>query len=97
MAELCEAYGIGPYVTTQMEDAATARALERFDLRDRYLSVRAVSNYDRPAPGESVTESFDGDPASLALAIDNAARVGGWVVEELIAADPLDIGAEHAV
>ncbi|NUB90982.1 phosphorylase [Haloterrigena sp. SYSU A558-1] len=94
VAELCEAYGVGPYVTTQMEDAATARALERFDLRDRYLSVRAVSNYDRPAPGESVTESFDGDPASLALAIDNAARVGSAIVEDLIAADPLGIGAE---
>ncbi|QRV16203.1 phosphorylase family protein [Haloterrigena salifodinae] len=94
---LCEAYGVGPYVTTQMEDAATARALERFDLRDRYLSVRAVSNYDRPAPGESVTESFDGDPATLALAIDNAARVGGRVVEELVETDPLDIGTERAV
>ncbi|MXV60824.1 phosphorylase [Natronorubrum sp. JWXQ-INN-674] len=89
---LCERYSVGPYVTTQMEDAATARALERFDLRDRYLSVRAVSNYDRPAPGQSVRESFDGDPASLALAIDNAARVGSAVVEGLVREDPLEIG-----
>jgi hypothetical protein len=33
-----------------MEDAETATALERFGLLDRYLSVRAVTNYDRPAP-----------------------------------------------
>ncbi|QSW97964.1 phosphorylase [Haloterrigena alkaliphila] len=96
VAWLCEAYGVGPYVTTQMEDAATATALERFGLRDRYLSVRAVSNYDRPAPGESVAESFDGDPASLALAIDNAARVGSAIVEALIEADPLGIGTDRS-
>ncbi|WP_339104580.1 phosphorylase [Haloterrigena salinisoli] len=96
VAWLCDEYGVGPYVTTQMEDAATATALERFDLGDRYLSVRAVSNYDRPAPGESVAESFDGDPASLALAIDNAARVGSAIVEALIEADPLGIGAERS-
>ncbi|WP_440769815.1 phosphorylase family protein [Natronorubrum sp. DTA28] len=90
---LCEQYGVGPYVTTQMEDAATATALERFGLRERYLSVRAVSNYDRAAPGQSVEESFDGNPASLALGIENAARVGDAVVETLVAADPLEIGA----
>ncbi|MFA9425341.1 phosphorylase [Natronorubrum sp. A-ect3] len=89
---LCEAYGVAPYVTTQMEDAATATALERFDRRDRYLSVRAVANYDRPAPGQSVAESFDGNPSTLELAIDNAARVGSAVIEALVATDPLAIG-----
>ena len=89
---LCEAYGVAPYVTTQMEDAATATALERFDRRDRYLSVRAVANYDRPAPGQSVAESFDGNPATLELAIDNAARVGSAVIEALVASDPLELG-----
>ncbi|WP_049889140.1 phosphorylase family protein [Natronolimnohabitans innermongolicus] len=88
---LCEQYDATPYVTTQMEDAATATALERFGLRDRYLSVRAVSNYDRPAPGESVTESFDGDSSSLELAIDNAERVGRAVVDALVGRDPLDL------
>ncbi|WP_020657228.1 phosphorylase family protein [Natronorubrum tibetense] len=92
---LCERYGVGPYVTTQMEDAATATALERFGLRERYLSVRAVSNYDRAAPGQSVAESFDGNPASLALGIENAARVGGAVVSELAGADPLGIGSRN--
>ncbi|QFU82885.1 phosphorylase family protein [Natronorubrum aibiense] len=88
---LCGEYGVAPYVTTQMEDAATATALKRFGRRERYLSVRAVANYDRPAPGQSVEESFDGNPASLELAIDNAARVGSAVIEALIASDPLEI------
>ncbi|WP_076608994.1 phosphorylase family protein [Natronorubrum thiooxidans] len=91
---LCSEYGVEPYVTTQMEDAATATALERFDCRERYLSVRAVANYDRPALGQSVEESFDGNPASLALAIDNAARVGSAVIEALAASDPLEIGVD---
>ncbi|APW96394.1 phosphorylase [Halobiforma lacisalsi AJ5] len=90
-AWLCERYGVDPYVTTQMEDAATATALERFDAGKRYLSVRAVSNYDRPAPGESVAESFDGTEATLALAIENAERVGSAVVSELLEVDPLGI------
>ncbi|WP_436347505.1 phosphorylase family protein [Natronorubrum sp. FCH18a] len=93
---LCDQYGVAPYVTTQMEDAATATALERFGLRERYVSVRAVSNYDRAAPGQSVEESFDGNPASLALGIENAARVGGAVVSELVATDPLEIRTSDA-
>ncbi|AGB36495.1 phosphorylase family protein [Natronococcus occultus] len=91
VAWLCDAYGVGPYATTQMEDAATATALERFGLLDRYLSVRAVANYDRPAPGQSAAESFDGTDASLALAIENAERVGSTVLEKLLETDPLGI------
>ncbi|NKE34501.1 purine nucleoside permease [Natronococcus sp. JC468] len=92
---LCERYGVAPYATTQMEDAATATALERFGLLERYLSVRAVANYDRPAPGETVAESFDGTAASLALAIDNAECVGSAVVEELLETDPLGVRDER--
>lgn len=88
---LCKQYDVAPYVTTQMEDASTATALERFDRLDRYLSVRAVANYDRSAPGEPVEESFDGTEASLVLAIDNAERVGSAVVDRLVTIDPLGI------
>ena len=80
---LCEAYGVDPYATTQMEDAATAAALDRFDAFDRHVSVRAVANYDRPAPGESVHDSFEGTQASVAQATENAARVGHAIVEFL--------------
>ncbi|SEH12515.1 Purine nucleoside permease [Natronorubrum sediminis] len=90
---LCAEYEVEPYVTTQMEDAATARALERFGLREQYLSVRSVANYDRPAPSQSVAESFDGNPASLTLGITNAARVGEAVVEGLVTVDPLGLEA----
>ncbi|MFC4544235.1 purine nucleoside permease [Halosolutus amylolyticus] len=90
---LCEQYDAAPYATTQMEDAATATALERFGLLDRYLSVRAIANYDRAPPGGSVEESFEGSDASLALAIDNAERVGSAIVERLLATDPLGIRA----
>ncbi|ELY89331.1 purine nucleoside permease [Natrialba taiwanensis] len=96
VAWLCDAYGVAPYLTTQMEDAATATALDRFGLLDRYLSVRAVANYDRSAPGETVEESFDGTAASLDLARENAARVGRTVVTELVASDPLGIGTDSA-
>ncbi|AFZ72142.1 phosphorylase family protein [Natronobacterium gregoryi] len=90
---LCEQYGVAPYVTTQMEDAATATALARFGVLERYLSVRAVANYDRPAPGESVEESFDGTGESLELAIENAAIVGSAVVSVLLETDPLGVRA----
>ncbi len=88
---LCEQYDVAPYTTTQMEDVATVTALERFDRADRYLSIRAIANYDRSAPGESVEESFDGTEATLDLAIDNAERVGSAVVARLVADDPLEI------
>ncbi|AGB16889.1 purine nucleoside permease [Halovivax ruber XH-70] len=80
---LAAAYGIDPYVTTQMEDAATATALGRFDAADRYLSLRAVANYDRPAPGETVHDSFEGTTDSVALARENVVRVGLAVVDRL--------------
>ncbi|WP_247729418.1 purine nucleoside permease [Halovivax limisalsi] len=81
---LCAAYGIDPYVTTQMEDAATATALARFDAADRYLSLRAVANYDRPAPDEHVHESFEGTDASVDLAAENVARAGIGIVNDLL-------------
>ncbi|EMA41162.1 phosphorylase family protein [Halobiforma nitratireducens] len=90
---LCDRYGVAPYFTTQMEDAATATVLERFGTLERYLSVRAVANYDRSAPGESVTESFDGTEASLELAIDNAARAGVAIVSNLLETDPLGVSS----
>ncbi len=81
---LCRAYGVDPFLTTQMEDAATATALERFDALDRYLSLRAVVNYDRPSPGESVYESFDGTTESVELGLENLGRVGGAIVARVL-------------
>lgn len=69
--------GVGPYRATEMEDAGTAAALARFDRLDRYLTVRAISNHDRPVDGREPRESFF-DPAFEAgfdVAAENAVRV----------------------
>jgi len=82
---LCDAYDAGPYCTTQMEDYATASALARFGHLDRYLSVRAVVNFDRPAPGQSVRASLDEETGGFALsvALENAFRVGRAIAEDV--------------
>jgi len=79
---LCESYGVGSFATTEMEDAGTATALERFGLLDQYLSVRAAANFDREPPGGDPTVSIDRDVFDLG--IENAARVGEVVVDAFI-------------
>ncbi len=78
---LCGWYGLDGYVTTEMESGGTAAALERFGLLDRYVSVRAVSNFDREPPGGDPTGSIE--RIRFEVAIENAARVGRAVVEAL--------------
>jgi purine nucleoside permease len=78
---LCETYGVDGYATTEMEDAGTATVLERVDALDRWVCLRAVSNFDRAPPGGDPTESagefcFD-------LATENAFRAGRAVVAAL--------------
>lgn len=81
--DLLAEYGAGTYLTTEMEGAGVAAALERFGRLDHYLSVRAVSNFDRPAPGEFAPDGLyeDGD---VALAAENAFRVGSALVEAIL-------------
>lgn len=67
--ELVAAHGCDPYLVTQMEDMGTAVALDRLDRLDQYVSVRAVSNPDRPADPTVV----DGlDPERFATGADIA-------------------------
>lgn len=83
-AWLVDAFGVGPYRATEMEDAGTAAALERFDRLDRYLSVRGISNHDRPDPGTSARESLF-DPAFEAgfeVGLENAVSVARTVVDD---------------
>ncbi|GAA0508305.1 Purine nucleoside permease [Halorubrum aquaticum] len=81
---LLEALDRGPYRATEMEDAGTAAALRRFGLADRYLSVRGISNHDRPEPGESSRESFETSltEAGLETGLANAVRVARAVVDD---------------
>jgi purine nucleoside permease len=81
---LVETRGVGPYRATEMEDAGTAAALERFDRLDRYLSIRGISNHDRPEPGVSARESLfsptfeDG----FEVGIESAVSVARSVVDD---------------
>jgi len=77
----CRAHGLDGFATTEMESAGTALALERFGLLDRYVSVRAVSNFDREPPGGNPEESVD--EILFDLGIENAMRAGRAVVERL--------------
>lgn len=77
----------GPYRVTEMEDAGTVRALERFGLAGTYLSVRGVSNHDRPEPGTSARDSFFGtETAASASAFragrESAVRVARAIVDD---------------
>lgn len=81
---LVETAGVDPYRVTEMEDAGTAFALSRFGRLDQYLSVRGVSNHDRPVTDVSARESFfsptfeDGFETGLT----NAVRVASALVDE---------------
>ena len=80
---LVEVHGRGPYRVTEMEDAGTAGALQRFGRLDQYLSVRGISNHDRPTEGVSAEKNFF-DPTfegGFRLGIENAVRVAKAVVE----------------
>lgn len=82
VAQLCESYGINEFATTEMEDAGTVTALERFGLLDQYVSIRAASNFDRESEGGDPTESIERDVFELGT--ENAVRVGHAIVQELI-------------
>ncbi|MFC5134916.1 MULTISPECIES: phosphorylase [Haloferacaceae] len=79
-----EAVGRGPYRATEMEDYGTAAALRRFGLGDRYLSVRGVSNHDRPEPGTSSRESFETSltETGVEVGLANAVRVARAIVDD---------------
>lgn len=79
-------YGAGRLCTTQMEDYGTATALARFGRLDRYLSVRAGVNFDRPPRDRSSRESFDEAEGAVELSVglENAFRVGSAIVDHLV-------------
>jgi len=82
VAALCESYGVAEFATTEMEDAGTATALERFGLLDRYVSIRAAANFDREPAGGDPAESIEADVFDLG--IENAVRAGQAVVDVFV-------------
>ncbi|TQQ83833.1 phosphorylase [Halonotius terrestris] len=77
---LCRTYGIDGIATTEMEDAGTVTALDRFGLLDQYVSIRAAANFDREPAGGDPEASISRDVFSLG--VENAVRVGHAVAEE---------------
>jgi purine nucleoside permease len=85
--------GKGNYMVAAMEDSGTLQSLTflsqagRVDLR-RVLVLRTVSNYDREAPGVSVSESLQemvsGNYSAYMPALEAAQIVGDKVVRDLV-------------
>lgn len=70
----------GTYATTECEGFGTAVACDRFDVLNRYLSIRAASNFDRPPSDES---RADNKWRMKGPAFRNAYRVGRAVADEI--------------
>lgn len=81
---LLNAYGVDSYRTVESEDSGTTTALTRVDRLDRYLSIRGISNFDRPAPGQSPAESLDRYRDVIDLAIENSYRVTASIAEQVV-------------
>jgi purine nucleoside permease len=85
--------GKGNYMVAAMEDSGTLQALTflnqagRVDLH-RVLVLRTVSNYDREAPGVSVSESLQemvsGNYSAYMPALEAAQIVGDKVVRDIV-------------
>ncbi|RDI63293.1 purine nucleoside permease [Nocardia pseudobrasiliensis] len=87
--------GQGRYCTSQMEDNATAAALARAGMLNRYVCLRTASNFDRPRPGQTVTELLTAidsgaENPGFPLAVDNAYRVASAAADYLMAHPNLD-------
>ncbi|WP_266075753.1 nucleoside phosphorylase-I family protein [Haladaptatus caseinilyticus] len=83
-AHIAEEYGVSTYATTEMEDFATARVLDRFGHLDRYVSLRSVSNFDQPHQCQTVQESLAADSGGFRPSVTNVYRVGSELVDELV-------------
>lgn len=78
-----DSYDAGRLCTTQMEEYGTATALARAGCLDRYLSVRAGVNFDRPPRSQSSRESFEAGEGrvELSVGLENAYRVGSALAD----------------
>jgi len=82
---LCDEYGAGTYATTEMEDFGTATALDRHGHLDRYLSIRSVSNFDQPYPGQTIRDSLlNADSGGYLPSIYNVFNVGSAVIDDML-------------
>ena len=80
---LVSRYDAGTYATTECEGFATAVACERFGALDRYLSIRAGSNFDRPPVNADKVNEVDSEWRMQGPSCDNAYRVGRLVADTI--------------
>jgi len=81
---LADGYSAGTYSTTEMEGFGTAVALERHGLLDQYLSIRGISNFDRPLPGQDINESISQNSLALEVCLENVYRVGSSIISTIL-------------
>ncbi len=85
--------GKGKFVSAGMEDTGSFLSLSWLDKigkvdKDRVMVLRTASNYTMPPPGVTAAENLleeNKGYAGLAVALESAYRVGGRVVDELLA------------
>jgi purine nucleoside permease len=82
--EVCEAYGAGTYMVTQMEDSAFGVAALNYGLKDRLLVCRDVVNFDQPYEGQTVLESLNASSGAFSIGMKNGFLVGSKVIDALI-------------
>ncbi|WP_079977572.1 phosphorylase family protein [Halococcus sediminicola] len=80
---LVSRYDAGTYATTECEGFATAVACDRFGALDRYLSIRAASNFDRPPVNADEAGEVDSEWRMQGPSCDNAYRVGRAVADTI--------------
>jgi purine nucleoside permease len=73
----------GTYCTSQQEDNATAGVLAKHGYLERYLSLRAASDFDQPYLGESADHVLNTFPGGN-IAVANAYAVGSAVAHYLL-------------
>lgn len=81
--------GAANYCTTEMEDNASLTALDRLSSAgmvdmDRVFVLRTASNFDRPYPGQTATESLGADSGGFVPSVQNAYLVGSVVTDHII-------------
>ncbi|MDR2016013.1 MAG: purine nucleoside permease [Burkholderiales bacterium] len=82
-------YGADDYVVSEMEGIAIAQVIQPLHGLERVMSLRVAANFDQPPPGETTVQHLAVALAhttdGLADSIDNLEKVGGRVVDFIVA------------
>ncbi|MDR2244747.1 MAG: purine nucleoside permease [Burkholderiales bacterium] len=82
-------YGADDYVISEMEGIAIAQVIQQLHGLERVMSLRVAANFDQPPPGETTVQhlavALEHTTDGLADSIDNLEKVGGRVVDHVVA------------